>query len=75
MAYGYATTRVSEALLTLDPDLDLDLDLDPDSLLLEEAASYVCQDCGRAEPDPIIGFMDGELVFACPHCSPAVLPN
>lgn len=67
MAHGCASLRVSEALPTLDPELD--------ELLLEEASGYVCQDCGRAEPDPIIGFMDGELVFACPHCSPAVLPN
>ena len=67
MAHGCSTLRVSAALPTLDPDLD--------DILREEAARYVCRACGTADPDPIIGFMDGEVVLACPRCSPAVLPN
>lgn len=55
--------RVSELLPSLDTGLDADIKA--------EAAEYVCPDCGKADPDPILGLLDGQLVFACPNCSPA----
>ena len=37
--------------------------------LVVAGKKFVCTDCGRAEPDPVVGLREPEsILLGCPHC-------